>query len=224
MPGKNLFMSLPAELRNNIYDLVLLKRRRWVGGQSARNRHVNDDRVWVGPDEYWSEPALLSISHEIRTEAASAYYKSNKFIVSVTKDDFPPACAWLRVITKLVGTKPFAQFGIAAFSPTWQGLAQVFPLVKLLHDSGLDVSNDYEGTMCSGRQWKRDCICISPRVGVAKALNSAVDLGRRAGQEGGTAVKLEIEFRQWLHEAIMESAYARSHAKVSAGRNGKHSN
>ncbi|KAK3619092.1 hypothetical protein LTR56_024250 [Elasticomyces elasticus] len=59
--------GLPAELRINIYEFVLL-------------RDSPDSPV----DTQWREPALLSASWRVRDEASSVYYKGNQFDHDIT--------------------------------------------------------------------------------------------------------------------------------------------
>lgn len=62
-------LKLPAELRNRIYEMVLL---------DATTTHVTTAKA--KPD--WHSPGLLRTCHQIRSEASSIYYAVNIFRVS----------------------------------------------------------------------------------------------------------------------------------------------
>lgn len=69
--GKQYFLEMPAELRNEIYRMALPTRTvRWFDRSSPlKNDHIDFD-----------EPALLKVNRQIRDEAWSIYYMENKFI------------------------------------------------------------------------------------------------------------------------------------------------
>ncbi|KAK4503840.1 hypothetical protein PRZ48_004755 [Zasmidium cellare] len=74
------FLDLPAELRNDIYELAL----------------VNDTRIVV--TRYLKEPNLLLTTHQIRAEARKIWYLRNTFILSIRDCDASVANAFQRHI------------------------------------------------------------------------------------------------------------------------------
>ena len=83
-------LKLPAELRNQIYELVLSpdpgevvevqEHERWYDTANAYLRpYARRDGWLVQPS---SAPALLNVNHQIRSEALTIYYKVSTFTAS----------------------------------------------------------------------------------------------------------------------------------------------
>ena len=75
-------LSLPAELKNHIYGLVLIERS-WVNLREGQNKIARGTKLMYPRVTSWKEPALLRVCKEIRSEALPLYYGSNAFAVSV---------------------------------------------------------------------------------------------------------------------------------------------
>jgi len=75
-------LSLPAELKNHIYGLVLIERS-WVSLREGQNKIARGTKLMYPRVTSWKEPALLRVCKEIRSEALPLYYGSNAFAVSV---------------------------------------------------------------------------------------------------------------------------------------------
>lgn len=74
---------LPAELRNRIYELVL------VEGTVEVFRHIR---------KIWKSPALLHTSRQIRAEASSIYFGGNSFLITGFLHHDRYLSSWLRVL------------------------------------------------------------------------------------------------------------------------------
>lgn len=77
-------LELPAELRNEIYGLVLCK----------------NDRIVVSSAGYERE-GLLSVCKQVRQEALKIYYYENKFVVEVHKWNSDNLLAFEKVLRRL---------------------------------------------------------------------------------------------------------------------------
>jgi hypothetical protein len=81
------FFKLSAELRNGIYGLILPGGIGW--------------KILVSQDtEPNTEPALLQVNKQIRAEAASLYYGSNIFEVTVKADSIYVLADWAASLTR----------------------------------------------------------------------------------------------------------------------------
>ncbi|KAK5698131.1 hypothetical protein LTR97_007091 [Elasticomyces elasticus] len=100
----DILMTLPAELRNSVYDMVFTNDSSWVIIHPARQiRASNHGEI----EPAWREPALLQLSKTYRNEASTMYYKSNDFNVEVNLAELPHACKRLRGIVERCGTTAF---------------------------------------------------------------------------------------------------------------------
>ncbi|KAF7185428.1 hypothetical protein HII31_13275 [Pseudocercospora fuligena] len=83
-------LSIPAEMRNRIYRLVLL--------EYATNPKINDGgfgRVQFLPHgPHPQEPSLLQTCTQIRKEASSIYYMENRFVFEARDCDITLAMDW----------------------------------------------------------------------------------------------------------------------------------
>ena len=91
--GKSSFMSLPAELRNEIYRLALIE----PATIRLRPRHNVRPHPFLGETylrdaKPWREPGLLRVNKSIHVEASSVYYGLNEFSVSVYAEDMGKDC------------------------------------------------------------------------------------------------------------------------------------
>ncbi|KAJ9635226.1 hypothetical protein H2201_003240 [Coniosporium apollinis] len=78
----NLLMRLPGELRNEIYRLVLVKKK----------------TLRVTKDSIPKQPQLTRVSRQIRKEAISIFYRENEFMVHAWGYDISHEHMWLSKI------------------------------------------------------------------------------------------------------------------------------
>ncbi|KXS95036.1 hypothetical protein AC578_133 [Pseudocercospora eumusae] len=76
--GKQYFVEIPADLRNEIYRLVIPTRTvRWFDPSEPRENRIS-----------FREPAvLIRINRQVRDEAWPIFYKENKFIFRIRAMD-----------------------------------------------------------------------------------------------------------------------------------------
>ena len=80
--SKPSLLGIPAELRNNIYRLALIK----------------DKRIDIS---YWqsepTEPGLLQVCRQTRAESKEIYFKENKFFITVEGADATEYVKWAQL-------------------------------------------------------------------------------------------------------------------------------
>ena len=85
-------MSLPGEIRNAIYDMVLDDEAATSQDQTiVLGRHPQSTQ----PSRPTRPPGLLETSHQIRREAMERYYDSNVFQLAVNAQHLPQVAGWL---------------------------------------------------------------------------------------------------------------------------------
>jgi len=98
-----LLLGLPPELRNHIYEYLLL------GGEDEAPVRVTDclaeERgllpiiLQAGSEELWQPPAILQTCQQIRGEATPVYYTTNTFDVVVDSRNLERTiCHWLSAL------------------------------------------------------------------------------------------------------------------------------
>lgn len=144
--GETNFVSLPGELRNNIYRLAL------VETITIRIRFRAQDRphpyrsllfgAWSGSTNAWREPGLLRASKSIRIEASSIYIGLNSFGVHVYPHDIKQTADWLQTVVTRCGNSPFGgfHFFVTALKFHWEDLYSMLPLVNVFATTGLILS------------------------------------------------------------------------------------
>lgn len=78
--GKQIFLTLPAELRNSIYELVI----------------ISPDELVITKEGNLATPPLLQVCKQIRCEALTMYYAENCFRALVDDHDACGLEAWLK--------------------------------------------------------------------------------------------------------------------------------
>ena len=197
--NKTTFFSLPGELRNEIYRLVLTERG-VVHIRPRRRRHLYKDfcldRHQVVP---WREPGILRAAKMIRQEASAMYFKSNDFNISMNLADMDKATAWLQIIIRRCGNDPFQHLGFYMTKSFWEELENALPLAKLYVENELTLRPLPLPTLPSLFHMEDPLREVFPR-----ALEEVIDLGKRAGEEGWSEDWLDVEFGTWLDEKLSE--------------------
>ncbi|KAI7236574.1 Zn-dependent hydrolase/oxidoreductase [Hortaea werneckii] len=161
--GRDLFTTLPAELRNEIYELTLIEEKIFVVGS------VKSQRPPQNPDHYsdltevasvrlakirksgtshekgslalrlapWKEPGILQVCHSVREEASQMYYGSNKFVARAGLIDFGKLGAWLKTLRRRCGPQPLFGLRISVTNASWLGLHNAIDLARAIHSSGM---------------------------------------------------------------------------------------
>ncbi|KAF2769622.1 hypothetical protein EJ03DRAFT_327227 [Teratosphaeria nubilosa] len=123
----NLLMTLPAELRNNIYEFVL---------REIRILHVHD--------KDFQEPALLCVSKEIRSEALPLYYGINNFSIYLNLGDernIGRLVDWLQsIVRECASSTPFGAWNISFWCGDYLAVLGMLPLFELFHSGRISHS------------------------------------------------------------------------------------
>lgn len=222
---EDLLRKLPGELRNTIWDLVLVE-------ESGIGVHFRKSSAKLTDHPRWKEPGLLKASKWIRQEAKAIYYQRNTFEVSLSTDEFGHVYEWIRCVMEGCEEHVFPLCKLYVTKSSWAGVHSWLFLAKLAY--GLEVILDvhriefedpkdwmyapqwnavYDGIEGPG-PW--GCMHPSP---TRTALVEVIALGRRAIEEEWHESMLEIEFEEWV-EATMNSRLIRKQTakdRVAAG-------
>ena len=146
--------ELFAELRNSIYELVLLEKER------VQVRSSGESQLRI--------PALLVVCSQIRNETSSIWYKSNEFTINVFDCDATVLNAWTARCCNVGQREYDSSISLAAVGH-WQNIVHTCCYAVWNGDKSrkltkVDGMSDYEQTVCSahaivernkGKSWKR---------------------------------------------------------------------
>ncbi|KAH9828134.1 hypothetical protein Tdes44962_MAKER09462 [Teratosphaeria destructans] len=144
----NLLMTLPAELRNNIYEFVL---------RTIRVLHVRDQQ--------FREPALLRVSKEIRSEALPLYYGTNRFSIYLNlgeERNLGRLVDWLQSIVRdCRSSTPFGAWNISFWCGDYLAVLGMLPLFHLFHTGWISHDGVAPPTVASSQDTKRSAALSS---------------------------------------------------------------
>lgn len=135
------FVKLPAEIKNRIYDLMLVTPGEPVYIKQSENRRRRGKKLKTPTSKRtsWQEPALLRVNKEVRAETLPQYYGSNAFVIPLFMEDMGDAAAWLESIMKATGTcTSFLSLSIVVHGDAWILLERLRPMVSLMRTYGTD--------------------------------------------------------------------------------------
>lgn len=190
-------MSLPAELRNEIYNFALVKNFTIFANGSQ-------------------EPGLLAVSREIRNEATAVFYKNNSFSAHVYNLNFAPVSAWLKGLVPKIGPKPFVQFSMVLLeSHGYTFFPRVSSLVKVFHETGLELASKtyspnptpVHGRFCSGILSDTSVFRLAKITAwkIQHDLEQAIALGRKGHQGGWSTQRMDQELISKLEARLNDS-------------------
>ena len=110
-------MSLPAEVRVNIYKYAL----------HFEETVTIRELTW----RVAYEPALLQVSSQVRREAAPIHYGENSFMMdlSISPDELAWTIQKLRAIVNVCGPRPFGDFRFRPRGPISENFVGLLPLL-----------------------------------------------------------------------------------------------
>lgn len=212
--GRDLFSTLPAELRNEIYRHLLIgaaieiRKHRLSKGLDAK---LNKPKIW-------REPPILRASKYIRAEAIALYYASNPTTIYLSPPDFPRACDWIASIARACDgeSRVFKSFQFRVTNPRWEELTPLYSLAHLYHAHRNLELHSFPQPFVKNRnsrlhppdyrhpstQRKESIFCIAPETCVyfQDALEEVVALGRQAREQGWTETQLTLKLNAWKAE------------------------
>ena len=192
-------MSLPPEVRNNVYEQALAEdgiiRMRYR--RRRRTGHDLHPELSSPRTDQWSEPSLLQVNKTIRSGASATYYKSNNFEMTIQMSDLKAASAWLRTIVARCGTDPFGHFQFYLCNLRWIELPFLRDFVQLFRDIDLQLPiQSPDGRTITAWFWSATRMTHV----LDWALAEAVALGKKARVEGWSEDWLDVEFGLWAEE------------------------
>lgn len=201
-PGDDLFNKLPGELRNKIYDLVLLEEDiiavrfgRWRPGTTKRHTHIR-----------WKEPGVLRASKWIRNEAKAVYYRGNIFEVKTRTNQIQEACDWIHsAIQGCEGVDRYFNLGTLHVSKSnWEDIHLWISLAKVVRSAGV-IWNEYADTDDPNYEGRFGgyLIGVEDGDGIDQAFYEVAMLGQTAAREHWDEVTLEIEFEEWVEKKMI---------------------
>lgn len=217
---EDLLTKLPGEIRNKIYNLVLLPIKYPFNKDSYHGRHHGSPfsplmkdwgslRLLSAPlvsmektmpkgrrdvtTTIWREPGLLQVSKQIRSETKPLYYFGHLFSFHVRSDEFDRVYSWLSNLSQQLNGK-WPEFELEVLNPNWSHMDQWLPLAKLAHESSF-VKNA-EGSVTEDTVW--DNVSTKRDGFVRFALHDVVKLGAKAKVEGKTPKEMKVDFRRWV--------------------------
>ncbi|KAK1816627.1 hypothetical protein LTR12_008991 [Friedmanniomyces endolithicus] len=189
----NILMTLPAELRNVIYEALLVR------SEPIKINCVKHPR--------WRDPRLLRVSKAIRAEASTIYYKGNDFDFSILLSSLPGLCAKLLRLTERWGLRPVRSLRMTLYNPRWCHMhvgndlamlayrgVQLYPIIRpgsLGPQEVISSRHDMCGT----------------------ALVAALKIGEKGVEEDWGEKRMRARLKQWLALCLSSKAGGK-HSKL----------
>ncbi|KAK5733645.1 hypothetical protein LTR17_009498 [Elasticomyces elasticus] len=191
----DIFMTLPPELRNIIYEDVLSDTLP-ISVHPARKVPT----AWGLQLSIWREPPLLRVSQAIRSEASTIYFGTNDFDVEIPLDRMAELSTGMRRLVGRCGVRPFRSLRILIISANWYSMDNGRLLAKLFHQSGLLAS---PGTRTHQRKWsagsRLDAHMVHNCYGLLQAaLRASAELGERGAREAWSEDEMESRLDTWM--------------------------
>lgn len=197
----DLLLMLPPELRNIIYELVVVEKK-------AQNVYRYKHKP------YWSQPGLLLTCKQVRQEALLIYYAGNVFDVRVEleKKQFGPVMVWLNRTVRQIRSQPgnniakvFADLRLHIFGSVWLNLEAFDLLLEFTRTTGLKVAiikagqentDDGRAEIEALRQDFPVFVTLSGQaINVQEAVGALLKLGEKAHGEGWDKQTLDAKVR-----------------------------
>ncbi|TKA81371.1 hypothetical protein B0A55_02072 [Friedmanniomyces simplex] len=195
----NSLMTLPAELRNHVYEDVLVDSRpiRMFRDNGGRDRSQSTKRKRTP----WREPELLAVSKAIRAETSTIYYRGNDFDIEVYLPDIADLCRRIRRLVERYGIRPFRSLRIVIPDADWSELRYGRLLGLLFYQTGLQAGPGV-GTGAARAGFKETQVLCTKYVKIEAALRAVIEIGRKSAREGWDQWRMEVEIDRWLEMCL----------------------
>ena len=190
VPNKGL-LALPAELREQIYSLIVIKPRNTITMLSNHSIFASEISA--------TQPALSHVNHQLRRETLDAFYGSNVFVAEVSdRTDLGTALRWLSAIGD-VSVGRLRRLVLCGWTRVPFGHMMVRRWVKVSLDLR-DGTIEFE-----------DCETLPHRSSLMRAIEDMRESFRAlvAARDGGFDAESLGRFMRGFHN--MCEAYSRSH-------------
>ncbi|KAK3710821.1 hypothetical protein LTR37_010045 [Vermiconidia calcicola] len=182
----DLIMSLPRELRDDIYERVLVF-------ESA----IEAECISKG-----NAISMLRVSKQIRSEASLMYYCKNTFIVDIKRcgwHQFAQLAAWLGSIKQLCGVTPLGCIKYRLWPCHWLLLLEAMqPLVETVHETGLQLQKS------SNEHYQ------APYTNGLRAVEEGLALGLHARSLKWSRERLVEEYDRFLQQWMIRGFQSKS--------------
>lgn len=192
----DLISSLPAELRNPIYECTI--------AAAVFDTAHGADRL-----NAWYELPLLQTCKQIRKDASPMWYKAQSFCMYAGEEPDKVAIyvGKLRSVIDRCGPNPFKKFYfcIPAQYSLWPKLDEILPFLDFIRETGFEPATEEYKPNLSVRGQDRKAVNYSSVFSMPSAnhatlqrvLEDAVTLGRKARHEDWSEEKLAAQFAAW---------------------------
>lgn len=200
-PSKDVWATLPGEIRNRIYELLIptdinidIKKRKRRPNTSTYWSRVEG---WIPPTDKrarWTEPALLRVNKQIRAEAGGLYYSNNHFTLWARSEELHKALDFLLCKSRDDGVDITVSFTVKMVSACWSEIEHWLQLALIAwHAAGDEAGIDLDRAVDSSRA--RSVFAVEP-------LRHVVGLGVRVRRRGGEWDWLKADFIDWARTAL----------------------
>lgn len=192
------FWSLPSELRNNIYHVILDSDphanlpdsvRRVENGRVALHHHRL--RPVYQLVQQPSNPILMQLTRGFRAEVGHIFFGTRTMYIAGYMQEMAVIAAYLERAVRDVGRgNPFASLTIDVRDSSWQNLQGLLPLVEVLRTTTLDENILMLSRGAQPGRWPN----------LATSLRRGVHVGVRARQQGWNQAGTMQEVEKWANE------------------------
>ncbi|KAK5169821.1 uncharacterized protein LTR77_005799 [Saxophila tyrrhenica] len=178
-PREDLMQKLPGEIRNNIYEMALVRdeiiylhcHRRSSGVKHWRRTKFHG-------------PGLFLVSKQVRKEAMSVYFLTNEFRIVCSGLELPSAITFLEKVFEVCGKVPFHEMALRTLPRGWQQVVSWWYIARL-------ISKSPAGT---DAQWKAFFWCSASQH-LEMSLDAMISFALAARSRGDAEVKVKADFK-----------------------------
>lgn len=208
--SKDYFNRLPAELRNAVYELVLVEQKILVVGsvKGYRKRDNHELTLIVNRrGKYrirpWTEPGILQTCKAVRQEASPLYYRRNEFVAFAKVVQFERLGSWLKQLSRRCGPQLFETFRISVVrGATWLPLDQTLHLARVFHNCSLQVwpsASPFMRALAPSEEADRYPLAhVHDAFHSQPHINALLELGQQAGREKRSRGWLERRLTKYM--------------------------
>lgn len=180
-------MTLPAELRNRVYEELLATNRR-----ISTSKRTAKKRCMTG---------ILCTSKQIREEALPIYFGNNKIRVDIralSETHISRKALWLSSIVEKYGCRPFLSLRFYVDLVAWQGLGNMLPLLEVIRRTGVSFDRDEAADTGEYYSCKGIIECSGNFSRLEEALGQALAIGRNAYERGWSKKQLKQRYDNFV--------------------------
>jgi hypothetical protein len=185
------FSILPGEIRNQIYELLLIEDGPVHVG-TCRTHKDGDLGTWRYIRK-WKQSPLFSVSKQIRSEAMSMYYGSNTVTLTCFNKEFDIALQYYAKILAACGNSPDISVSIIFGLKSWHDMAAMFLPAKFIYSTDLGFDDQTEEV----EHWASTFGDSGGKPWFSVAFRDAMLIAVKARHRGQSYAQLEEDLRDW---------------------------